>query len=378
MKEDFLQFIWNLKRFDHTRLTLTDGRELIIQNHGILNAHENGPDFLNAQITIDSISWHGHIEIHLKSSHWFNHKHHQDPSFNNVILHVVWEHDKEVQNSSEILPVLELKNRITPSILANFSSLKIQHSIFPCTKLIRGLDPIYLNQMKTSSFILRMERKLTQFGNIQPLELGYRLLAKAFGGKSNQFSFEYIAEKLPYSLVNQMDLQKRKLAIHSYRLLLTKNESAHGIDVPYFKRKGMRPQSRPEIRVQQFINCIKIIDEITNWQILSARETIFLFRKSISKLDPSLSYSMQNHVLVNMVIPYYFYLGKSDEQYRQKGIEISEILPPEKNNIVEQMKMLGFSVNNSFDSQAVLEIYNEFCKKKKCLNCVIGCKIINS
>jgi hypothetical protein len=71
-------------------------------------------------------------------------------------------------------------------------------------------------------------------------------------------------------------------------------------------------------------------------------------------------------------------LGKSEEQYRQKGIEISEILPPEKNNLVEQMKMLGFSVNNSFDSQAVLEIYNEFCKKKKCLNCVIGCKIINS
>ena len=79
-----------------------------------------------------------------------------------------------------------------------------------------------------------------------------------------------------------------------------------------------------------------------------------------------------------MVVPYYFYLGKYEEQYRQKGIEIAEILPPEKNNIVQQMKMLGFSINNSFDSQAVLEIYNEFCKKKKCLNCAIGAKIINS
>ena len=67
-----------------------------------------------------------------------------------------------------------------------------------------------------------------------------------------------------------------------------------------------------------------------------------------------------------------------DYDLRQKAIEISEILPPEKNNLVEQMKTLGFSVKNSFDSQAVLEIYNEFCQRKKCLNCIIGCKIVNS
>jgi hypothetical protein len=87
---------------------------------------------------------------------------------------------------------------------------------------------------------------------------------------------------------------------------------------------------------------------------------------------------MQNHILINTIIPYFFLLGKSTIQYRQKALEIAEILPPEKNNIVDQMKLLGFSVKNSFDSQAVLEIYNEFCQKKKCLNCVVGSKIINS
>jgi hypothetical protein len=377
MKEDFLQFIWKLKRFDHSNLTLKDGRKIIISRYGEFNANENGPDFLNAQITIDSISWFGHIEIHTKSSHWFTHKHHNDNSFDNVILHVVWEHDKEVHYSSDTIPVLELKNRIAPSTLANFESLKIQHSVFPCQKLIKGLDSMFLTQMISSSFVARMERKLITYIHIEEFELLYRLLAKSFGGKSNQYSFEYIAEKLPYSLISQMDTQKQKLAIHSYKTLLTK-ETKKSLAVPYFKRKGMRPQSNPEIRIEQFIKCIKLIEDLKTYLTMEAREFIFCFRKSITKLEPKLSFAMQNHILINTIIPYFFLLGKSTIQHRQKALEIAEILPPEKNNIVDQMKLLGFSVKNSFDSQAVLEIYNEFCQKKKCLNCVVGSKIINS
>jgi hypothetical protein len=290
---------------------------------------------------------------------------------------VVWEHDKEVHYSSDTIPVLELKNRIAPSTLANFESLKIQHSVFPCQKLIKGLDSMFLTQMISSSFVARMERKLITYMYIEEFELLYRLLAKSFGGKSNQYSFEYIAEKLPYSLIRQMDTQKQKLAIHSYKTLLTK-ETKKSLAVPYFKRKGMRPQSNPEIRIEQFIKCLKLIEDLKTYLTLEAREFIFCFRKSITKLEPKLSFTMQNHILINTIIPYFFILGKSTIQYRQKALEIAEILPPEKNNIVDQMKLLGFSVKNSYDSQAVLEIYNEFCQKKKCLNCVVGSKIINS
>lgn len=377
MKEDFLQFIWKLRRFDHSNLTLTDGRKLIISKHGEFNANENGPDFLNAQISIDSISWFGHIEIHSKSSHWYSHNHHTDPSFNNVILHVVWENDKDVNQASEVIPVLELKNRIAPSVHANFESLKTQHSVFPCHKLIKALDPIYLTNMISSSFLRRIERKYTPYVNLDEFEFLYRLMAKSFGGKTNQFSFEYIAEKLPYSLLNQMDSQKQKLTIHSYKTLLTK-ESKKTQAVPYFKRKGMRPQSNPETRIEQFIKCIPIIQDLKSLTILDTQEFIFYFRKKLGDIDKTISFSLQNHLLLNMVVPYFFHLSDSTNEFRQKAIEIAEILPPEKNTIIEQMKALGFSVKNSFDSQAVLEIYNEFCLNKKCLNCAIGCKIINS
>lgn len=140
----------------------------------------------------------------------------------------------------------------------------------------------------------------------------------------------------------------------------------------------MRPQSTPDIRIEQFINCIQIIEELQNFTILEAREFVFYFRRKISDVDKTISFTMQNHLLLNLILPYFFYLGYSSIEFREKAIEIAEILPPEKNNIVEQMKLLGFSIKNSFDSQAVLEIYSEFCQKKKCLNCTVGAKIINS
>ncbi|MBM3452651.1 MAG: DUF2851 family protein [Bacteroidetes bacterium] len=376
MKEDFLQFIWKLKRFDHSNLRLADGRELIINKHGEFNSHENGPDFFNAQITIDSISWFGNIEIHTKSSDWFNHKHQLDISFKNVILHVVWEHDKEVHFLSETLPVLELKNRIPANLFSNLKSLKLNYSAFPCQKLIKNLDLSYLTQMISSSFVNRMERKILHYFHLNEDEFIYRLMAKSFGGKSNQFSFEYIAESLPYSLLNKLDSQKKRIAINSCKTLLTKDSNKIQV-VPYFKQKGMRPQSTPDIRIEQFINCIQIIEELKSFTILEAREFVFYFRRKISDVDKTISFTMQNHLLLNLILPYFFYLGYSSIEFREKAIEIAEILPPEKNNIVEQMKLLGFSIKNSFDSQAVLEIYSEFCQKKKCLNCTVGAKIIN-
>ena len=93
MKEQFLQLIWKLKLFNHSSLKLLDGRSLIIKDYGTFNAIESGPDFLNATIKLEKLSWSGNIEIHLKASDWYRHKHHSDPAYNNVILHVVGENE---------------------------------------------------------------------------------------------------------------------------------------------------------------------------------------------------------------------------------------------------------------------------------------------
>jgi hypothetical protein len=380
MKEQFLQLVWKLKLFEHSNLRLFDGTTLIIKDYGIYNSNESGPDFLNARVIIDDIVWSGNIEIHLKSSDWYKHNHHRDAAYNNVVLHVVWENDCSVEINGWKVPVLELKDRVQQNVLHNFSKFQRSISNFPCQRLISNIDPIFLRQMIDSSLFLRLERKTALLIDMELNQLAYTLFSKAIGGKVNQFAFEYLAEHLPFSFVEQLNIKQRKLTIASHRGLDLSNQTELSKVFVNYKRKGMRPASFPEKRLMQFANIIPIVSKLNELIYLSPEELIFQFRKYIQQFDDSITFGTQNLLLINAIVPYLFIRSKLEgfDQLQEKALDILSILPPEKNNIVSKMKELGFAANNSFDSQALLEIYNEFCLAKKCLNCAIGMKIINS
>ena len=73
-------------------------------------------DFFNASIRIDGQFWFGNVEIHVKASDWYVHRHEEDANYIGVILHVVWEYDVPVfrKDGSEIC-CLELKNHVHTS-----------------------------------------------------------------------------------------------------------------------------------------------------------------------------------------------------------------------------------------------------------------------
>ena len=96
MKEDFLHYIWQFKKFDFTNLKTITGEQITIIKVGDFTQLA-GPDFFNAQIEIDNQKWAGNIEIHLKSSDWYIHHHEKDDNYDSVILHVVWE--RQFRNS---------------------------------------------------------------------------------------------------------------------------------------------------------------------------------------------------------------------------------------------------------------------------------------
>ncbi|MEX2478506.1 MAG: DUF2851 family protein [Gracilimonas sp.] len=85
--EAFLQWIWENLLFDFTSLQTTCGKSLRISDPGKLNSTD-GPDFKQAVIEVGDITWHGNVEIHVRSEGWVNHGHHEDPNFNTVVLHV--------------------------------------------------------------------------------------------------------------------------------------------------------------------------------------------------------------------------------------------------------------------------------------------------
>ncbi len=76
-------------------LLTTQGQTLEIIDPGLHNRNA-GPDFLNARIKIGDTLWVGSVELHTRSSDWQRHRHHLDPAYNNVILHVAEQIDAPV------------------------------------------------------------------------------------------------------------------------------------------------------------------------------------------------------------------------------------------------------------------------------------------
>ena len=123
MKEDLLHYLWKHKLFFSDAIKTSAGEEITIVSVGSHN-HNTGPDFFNAKIKIGTQLWAGNVEIHIKSSDWYVHNHENDSNYDNVILHVVWEHDVEVHNSeNNAIPTLELKEFVPKELLQKYQKL---------------------------------------------------------------------------------------------------------------------------------------------------------------------------------------------------------------------------------------------------------------
>ena len=109
--EAFVQKLWHEQRFFDTNMESIDRRAIRVLKPGVWN-HNEGPDFMHAEIEIDGKLHVGDVEIHVRSSEWYAHKHHLDSRYNRVILHAVFFNDDfnlrtRLQNNKRV-PTLEL------------------------------------------------------------------------------------------------------------------------------------------------------------------------------------------------------------------------------------------------------------------------------
>lgn len=191
MKEDFLHYLWKYKKWNTQDLKTTTGDSICISQVGQY-LQQAGPDFFNAQMTIGNQKWAGNVEIHLKSSDWYVHHHEKDAAYENVILHVVWEHDTAVfRKDNTELPVLELKNYTDKEVLVNYEQLTIPKSWIFCEKQLSDLDDFVLKNWLERLFFERLERKskaiyeLLEQTNSDWEAVLFCMLAKNFGLNSN-------------------------------------------------------------------------------------------------------------------------------------------------------------------------------------------------
>lgn len=421
MNEDFLHYIWKFGLFDKSNLQTTAGQSIEIIKQGEHNK-DSGPDFFNGKIKIDGTVWAGNVEIHINSSDWVKHNHQHDEAYNNVILHVVLNHDAEVyQLPNEAIPTIELKFRILTNVKQNYEKLNSSTKTIPCANSLKDVKEISISNWLQRMAIERLESKtifvkqLFEETNHDWQETFYRLLASNFGFKTNSEPFLLLAKKIPLNTIfkHKNDLfQLESLLFGVAGLLdqtfeeeyprklqnefefLRKKYQLFSIKSESWKYMRMRPLNFPTLRIAQFAmllhNSSHLFSKVLEENELTNINNMFKHKCS-EYWDTHYSFSSQSELqkkqigesaiellLINSVAPLLFFYGKlkGEQKYIDRAIEFLTQLKPETNKTVNQFTSNLLMVQNACDTQGLIHLEKEYCRKFKCLNCAIGNEIL--
>ncbi|MBL4569255.1 MAG: DUF2851 family protein [Flavobacteriaceae bacterium] len=417
MKEDFLHYVWKYKLFSMIDLQTTDNQSLNIVHSGGHNMN-SGPDFLNATILIGDLKWAGNVEIHIKSSDWYVHNHEVDTKYDTVILHVVWEYDTDVYGKNNTpIPTLVLKNLVNVKLLSNYQNLVSKKLRWiPCEHGIATVDKFVLNNWLERLYFERLEQKSLKIKemliatNNDFEAVLFQLLSKNFGLKINGDAFLKLADSFDFSVLKKerfKPLNTNALlfgqagfleetiedAYHknlqtAYRYLQVKHQ-LKPMQKGQFQFFRMRPTNFPSIRIAQLASLYQRHQNLFTELMAFATKaqyceffqvklpdfwlTHYTFQKESSKRIKKITKSFVDLLLINTIIPLKFtYLQSKGVVEETSFLKLIQQLEPEKNAIIAKFINLNIKAANAFETQALLELKNNYCTPKRCLDCAIG------
>ncbi|MBK9570396.1 MAG: DUF2851 family protein [Chitinophagaceae bacterium] len=427
MTERLLHFIWQFQYFNKGELATTDGETVQVLFPGQYNTNQ-GPDFSDAKIRIGKTTWAGTVELHIKTTDWAKHNHQLDKNYNNVILHVVWEDDSGLKPTAiryvpdkklepgTVVPILELKDRVSKILLQRYEEWMNSGSFIPCEKTIHRVGELTWNSWKDRLLIERLLRKARIIENYLTHnkhhweEIFWWMLSRNFGMKVNADAFEAMAKSIPISV-----LAKHKNQLHQVEALLLGQagllEGKFTDDYPvmlqkeykFYKNKyqlkptnstvfflRMRPGNFPTSRLAQLAMLVhqsthlfsKIkeansIKDIKEWFDVTANDYWhyhYRFDETASFKKKTLGAAIIDNIIINTVAPFLFAYGNyhNEHTYKEKALKWLEKISAENNHITKGFQKLGAKNINAIDSQSLLELKNEYCNTKRCLECGVG------
>ncbi|MDT7827831.1 DUF2851 family protein [Pricia sp. S334] len=424
LREDLLHFIWKYRKLCTTELVGTNNEPIRIVEPGIHN-HLAGPDFFNAKLSIDGQLWAGNVEIHLSSSDWYAHHHERDSNYDNVILHVVWEDDAAVfYSDNSQIPTLELRNYISQNLLDDYQNLFDRNGtgFINCEKHIAEIDTFLLDNWLERLYFERLERKATLV--LELLETSkndweqvlFALLLKNFGLKVNGSPFLSLAQALDFSTVRKLQFDSLTLESVFYGMshLLDSDEifddyyirlkkeyvysrkkfdlKADAVQKPHFFK--LRPPNFPTIRLSQLANLYathqNLFSRVIHATDLSEIRSLFnvsasgywnrhyTFGKPSRKSTKKLTGKFIDLLVINSLLPLKFcYARHQGKDANEEIIQIISQIKKEENSVIANYERVGVGIENAKESQALLQLYNEYCTQNKCLQCAVGSRLLH-
>jgi hypothetical protein len=424
MNEDFLAYVWNFRLYSGI-LRLTTGHTLAVEQPGARN-NDSGPDFLDALVRINGTLWAGNVEIHMKSSDWLLHGHERDPAYDNVVLHVVYQHDKEILLPDKtLLPVLELRHYIDSSLYTRYLQFMASPREIACAGLLKNIRLSLPSQWLISLGLQRLIRKGQGLDYLLDRlksdwhETFYVSFCKGFGNKVNDDVFEMLALKTPLRLVR--NLADERLSIEAlffgqsgllpegsgssqdpyiselqdrYYNILYKHR-CDPVEKHLWRFLRTRPANFPTVRIAQLAALLGsflrmnplMFEELRQWMQTAEKirmsgywQEHYHFGKKCAGLPKSIGRESLERIIINGIIPPLIRYG---EIYRSHDIIASVVdqltgFSPENNKVIRTWKTLGIAPSSVIESQGLLELFNEYCRVKRCLECRFGHQVLSA
>ena len=435
MNEDLLSFIWRFQYFEASDLRTETGERIQIIRTGYLNTNA-GPDFSDARIRIGGVEWVGSIEIHTKSSDWQLHRHSDDHAYESVVLHVVWENDAPIYRPDKtLLPVLALKGLVRLSILERYAALMNAQLTYepagiPCREQFSTINELQKFSMLDRVLLERLDKKASKVlelyhSNQQDWEeTAYQWLGQHFGFKLNDPAFLRLTQIIPLRILQKHRNQLIQLEAllfgcgglipdkpkndepeesyitelrREYQFLANKYQLTDlQMNTHEFKFLRLRPAGFPTIRLSQFASLLNTNSTLFSTlvssqnikdlhQLFSLKQSDywihhFQFGKKSKSYVPSMGKDAINLLIINAAVPLMVAYSKQRQQPEllDKALNWLSEIPSENNRIIREWETLGMVVKSAADSQSLIEWYNQYCTKKKCLECIVGAALVRS
>ncbi|MCB9233514.1 MAG: DUF2851 family protein [Bacteroidia bacterium] len=420
MKEELLHFIWKTLNFEFRQLRTIDGDVVHLIHQGFLN-FDQGPDFSHARLRIGYLDWNGQVEIHLKTGDWYAHGHQNDPLYNGVVLHVVWESDGVgiIRQDGTRIPEIELKGRVPPALLHAFDRLWLSQDHFPCKSQLKKVSFLRKLHWIERVGVERMEEKAQQFldrlsGTVTDWEqVLWEEIAAAMGGTANRDAFRALAQNMPLRILRKYARQLPALEALLFGMsgmlagqkgqddyfrelkfqweFLSQKHDLHPVPWP-IRFLRMRPVSFPTLRLSQLalilhrfpaLSELMLADHIdrllhTPIHASSYWETHYRFFKESPYLPKTLGHDVKISILINTLIPlaWLYYRAHGRDDGGEMIANRLEKLPGENNKITAELKQHGFPAENALHTQGMIGLKKDWCNARRCIDCGIGQALI--
>lgn len=423
MQEDFLHYLWKHKKFSTKALQTTLGDVIQIFSVGTLN-NNTGPDFFNAKIKIANQLWAGNVEIHVNSSDWYLHNHELDENYDNVILHVVWQHDAEIhRKDNSVIPTLELKPIVSKTSLQNYKKLfSKKQAWINCESDFSSVSSFVVNNWLERLYLERLERKHTAIKTLLLLSKNnweavfFKMIAKNFGLKVNGEAFLSLANSFQFKLVQK--IQNKQLALEAlffgqanllqeeiqdtyylqlqkeYAFLVNKYSLTNAMVIPmqFFR---LRPSNFPTLRLSQLASLyhqhqnlfskileaksIEAIYKLFQVKIASYWKNHYTFGKVSKVSNKRITNSFIDLLIINTIVPIRFSYAKNQgKPIDETIVSWMQQIALEKNSVVAKFQQLKPEFKTALQSQALIQLKSVYCNKNKCLQCAIGNNLLTT